>query len=603
MIISEKLYLNLRRDGIMSADDEDFIKGGISRMTDGDITVLSVNTQIEQIPYIYARMLHAYKGAYADVTIDGEIGGVLSRKQFNPFWSEPCFENDLSELPDNIQNMLLEINGKYLAVLPIIGDKFNTTLMKSDSKNTLRFCLSPCCDGVCELDGVFAVLAMSENPYEAVGKAYRYACIKDFIKTRLREGKSIEPMYQKLGWCTWDAFYHDVSEEKIFEKLEEFKQKNIPIKWVIIDDGWMQVSDKERFALMSFKEDRNKFPNGLKSCVSKMKQDYGIEKVGVWHALTGYWFGVEKDSELFYEQRDNLREASTGVYIPDGEKAYDFFCSWYGYLKSQGIDFVKIDTQGNGLEFSMGQQDCMEFVRNLQRATDKAVYDCFDGNVVNCMGMNNINVYNRPYTALSRNSDDFYPNKPESFISHIMQNAYNAVFHSNLFYCDYDMWHSYGVTAKNSSVLRAISGGPIYMSDAVGKTTDEYIKPMLDNNGDLILCDDCALPTAEHLFKNPQNDVLKLINRKGDGYVMAVFNLSKERKKITVSLDEFEKNYVAYCYFGKKFYTDLPLVIELDGADSEIINFYPVNDGNICVGDLDKYISAGGENVLAINSL
>ena len=126
---------------------------------------------------------------------------------------------------------------------------------------------------------------------------------------------------------------------------------------------------------------------------------------------------------------------------------------------------------------------------------------------------------------------------------------------------------------------------------------------MLDNNGDLILCDDCALPTAEHLFKNPQNDVLKLINRKGDGYVMAVFNLSKERKKITVSLDEFEKNYVAYCYFGKKFYTDLPLVIELDGADSEIINFYPVNDGNICVGDLDKYISAGGENVLAINSL
>lgn len=447
------------------------------------------------------------------------------------------------------------------------------------------------------------MLAVAKEPYDAVKKAYQHACDNGLIRTRLREQKTLDPMYQGLGWCTWDAFYREVCEESIFQKLDEFKQKGIPVKWVVIDDGWMQVSDKEQFALMSFREDKTKFPSGLKACVDKMKCEYGVERVGVWHALTGYWFGVEKDSELFHAQKENLTETNSGLYVPDGEKAYDFFCSWYDYLKSQGIDFVKIDGQGNSLEFYSGKKDCIPSCCDLQVAVDRAVHDCFGGNVINCMAMNNVNVHHRPYTALSRNSDDFLPKKPESFISHIMQNAYNAVFHSNLFYCDYDMWQSYDATAKISSVLRAISGGPVYLSDAVGETTDEYISPFLDSNGRLILCDDCALPMTEHLFENPQNGVLKLINKKGNGYVVAVFNLSGEKRTATVCPDVPECAYAAYGYFAEKFYPSLPLTLELDGFDAEILNFYPVEDGAIYVGDLTKYISAGGARKLSVDTL
>lgn len=604
MVASEKLYVNFRSDGRKDgSENEKFYTGDITKKMEGDITVLSVSLHLTQLPHVYARVIDEQKGVYADISLKGEIKGVLSRRQFNPFWSAPSFERDLSKLPDNIQNMLLKMNDGYVAVLPVINDDFNVTLTCSESENTLRFCLSKCYSGAFEMQGTFAVLAAAEHPYDAVKKAYRYACDRRLIQTRLREEKALAPMYQGLGWCTWDAFYREVCEESIFQKLEEFRQKSIPVKWVVIDDGWSYVSDEEQCMLRSFREDRTKFPNGLKACVDKMKREYGVEHVGVWHALTGYWFGIEKDSEVYCEQRQNLIETNSGLYIPDGEKAYDFFCAWYEYLKAQGIDFVKIDGQGNILEYYKGQKDCVAKCRALQAAADRAVHDCFDGNVINCMAMNNINVQNRPYTALSRNSDDFLPRKPESFLSHILQNAYNAVFHSQLFYCDYDMWQSYDVTAKISSVLRAISGGPVYLSDAVNQTEDIYVKPLLDGGDKLILCDGCALPMEEHLFNDPRNGILKLINKKKNGYVVAVFNLSDREKTTTVCPEDLQCDYVAYKYFAQKFEKDLPLRLELEAFDAEIINFYPVTDGVIEVGDLTKYISAGGSDKRSVDAL
>lgn len=604
MILSEKLYVNFRRDGQKDESEaEGFFTGGLEKKTDGDITELSVNVRLAQFPHVYARVLDAQKGVFADIALSGEIRGALSRRQFNPFWSEPSFERDLRALPDNIQNMLLHIDDTYMAVLPVLNGGFYTAITRSEGKNILRFCLCPCYDGAIALNGTFAVLAAAGNPYEAVKKAYRYACGKGLIQTQMREQKPLDPMYQGLGWCTWDAFYREVCEASIFQKLDEFKKKGIPIKWVVIDDGWMQVSDKERFALLSFREDREKFPHGLKACVDRMKREYGVERVGVWHALTGYWFGVEKGSELFEAQREALTETNSGLFVPDGEKAYGFFCSWYAYLREQGIDFVKIDGQGNALEFYSGKKDCIQRCRALQAAVDRAVRDCFGGNAINCMGMHNVNAHHRPYTALSRSSDDFLPQKPESFLPHIMQNAYNAVFHSDLFWCDYDMFQSYDVTAKISAVLRAVSGGPVYLSDAAGKTDTTYIAPFLGSGGSLVLCDGCALPAKEHLFENPQDGVLKLINRRGDGYVMAVFNLSKQTQTVSVCPDGLEEGYAAYGYFSKKFYPALPLTLELDGFDAELVNFYPVKDGAVFVGDFTKYISAGGREKRFVDAL
>ncbi len=39
---------------------------------------------------------------------------------------------------------------------------------------------------------------------------------------RLRRDKPLPEFVDQFGWCTWDAFYQDVSQEKVREGLESF---------------------------------------------------------------------------------------------------------------------------------------------------------------------------------------------------------------------------------------------------------------------------------------------------------------------------------------------------------------------------------------------
>ncbi len=488
-----KIYLNLRNN------QQEETQLNIKCVND-DITELSVNAKLDCLPYDFQKVLASEYCAYADISINGNIDGVLSRVQYNPFWSRPSFEKDLSKLSDNIQNILIKQGDKYTAVLPLCMHDYNAYISPSADKNTLRIKITKYYEGSKEISGTFAIFAEDTDPYNAVHKAYEYAVNKGYILTPLKENKKFPEIYKGLGWCTWNAFYHDVTEKGIIAKLEEFKNKEIPIKWIIIDDGWSKVSKKDDFKITSFFEDKTKFPNGLKGFITYIKEHYGIRQVGIWHSLTGYWYGIEKDSSLYESQKSNLTKTNSGYIVPSAKGAYEFFDVWHKYLKEQGVDFVKIDTQGNTTEFFKGRCDCVKYAVEIQKAADRSVVNNFGGNVVNCMGLSNINIHNRPYTALIRSSDDFYPDKKGSFREHLEQNVYNAVFLGNLYYCDFDMWWTNNDSTADSAALRAISGGPVYVSDKIGDTNAEWLKKMIDKNGDLRLYDGVAVPTIDCLF-------------------------------------------------------------------------------------------------------
>ena len=532
--MEQTLYLNFRHYGYEVAGD------GLKVIQTGNVSEISIDVMCSCLPYDFQKVLQSDPAAYVDIVLGGEIDGALSRVQYNPFWSRPSFERNLSQIPDGVQNILLKIAGRFLTVLPVSPDDIYSYISPSDERNTLRIKLTRYYEGADNLKGVFAVICEGKDPYQTIQCAYEYAVKKGYIKTPLRKDKKLPDMYKGLGWCTWNAFYHDVTEQGIIDKLEELKEKKVPLKWLVIDDGWSQISEDNDFKITSFYEDRIKFPHGLKGCIERIKRDYGIEKVGVWHSFTGYWYGIEKDSELYRTEQDLLLKTHTGYYIPNGERAYDFFWKWYQYLKEQGVDFVKMDTQGNGLEFLKGMPECVNTVAIMQREADRAVHDCFGENVINCMGMHSINAHNRPYSVLSRNSDDFYPDKPESFKEHIEQNVYNAVFHGNLFYCDFDMWWTNHDTAKQSSILRMISGGPVYISDRVGETNPEIIDAITDQNGTVIMCDDVPLPTEDCLFGH--SGIIKVFNRCGNKKVTAVFNMTNEPLQYSDSKIQIDAN-------------------------------------------------------------
>jgi raffinose synthase len=43
------------------------------------------------------------------------------------------------------------------------------------------------------------------------------------------------------GWCTWDAFYQEVTQEGVEVGLQSLASGGSPPKFVIIDDGWQSV--------------------------------------------------------------------------------------------------------------------------------------------------------------------------------------------------------------------------------------------------------------------------------------------------------------------------------------------------------------------------
>ena len=70
---------------------------------------------------------------------------------------------------------------------------------------------------------------------------------------------------------------------------------------------------------------------------------------------------------------------------------------------------------------------------------------------------------------MARASDDFYPREAASSHPHVGACAFNSVFLSALVQPDWDMFHSQHPAAELHALARAVSGGPVYVSDFPGK--------------------------------------------------------------------------------------------------------------------------------------
>lgn len=530
---------------------------------------------------------------------------------WGPFWNSPSFNNSFDDLGGKHFSLLIKEGDQHWALAALCGDNFRAECEGG------RLDLSAEFGGLEYYSGAFASIALSTDPYEAIDSAHRFARQTGAIRVPLRYERTLPEHFRKLGWCTWDAFYYDVCEELIFKKLDEFKEKNIPVKWVIIDDGWMQTGGEGQ--LCSFIENRAKFPSGLKAIVKRMKEEYGIEKVAVWHAFLGWWNGVHPQSELYEQMKDYLYQSpQSGRYLPslDEEKAFVFWDTWHSYLEDCGIDFVKVDNQSSTIGLVKGIEATAVSCRHCHNAIERSILKHFKGAVVNCMGMHIENALARPMTAVSRNSDDFYPSQPgKDFFFHCEQNMYNALWHCQLYYGDFDMWWSNQEHAVHHGVLRAISGSPVYTSDQIGITLPENLMPVIEDNGDVMMCDENARPTADCLYTNcrAEGRSLKVYNFSGDNFALAVFNVKNE--KVTENIDFSaipglgDGEYVAYEYFTKKYFRikkndSLPFDLEAKGIAA--FSIYPVKadenkDEYVMMGSTEKYIPIASKNKIKVS--
>lgn len=456
-----------------------------------------------------------------------------------------------------------------------------------------------------DLSGPFLVVSRADDPFKAVKKSYLCARKEGAIRVPLKTEREIPDITGKLGYCTFNTYDLDITSELIYKKLDEYKEKNVPLRWVLIDDGWQNYVGK---FMIGTEHDPVKIPEGLKAMISRIKKDYGVEKVGVWHAMTAYWNGIKEGSEAHLKMADKLMKTNGGLIIPslDEEKGMAFWDEWYAYLADCGVDFVKIDSQSQYPETTEGEMSTMEACRRGHRYIEEAAKKYFGGTIINCMGMDCENVYARPYSVIARNSRDFGLYEECSFYDNIhdfaMVNVYGAVWHDMMCCCDFDMWWSSDKeSAVHSATLRAIHDGPCYLSDP-DECDPEVIYRTVGRDGTHFRFDHAAYPTLDCFYG--AGSVFRAWNEKGDDFATVIYNITADEVKDSFDISAVPAADVNSEYAAFEFFTGAWRRVKGDDVIDDVLggdairaySFYKIYEDElgeyVMKGDTERYVSS-----------
>ena len=514
----------------------------------------------------------------------------------NPWWTRPAFVSDIRDIPAKTQVAFFRFPDRCGCLLPMAGSLFKTSLC-GGTETELCMEMSACTGGFMQANEELYLYAEAPTAGEAVHKVFSLMLRKKGIPSR--ENRRVPEMFRYLGWCSWDAFYTEVSEDKIRSKAEELASKNVPVRWMLIDDGWFPSRNK---MISGFAPDKAKFKDGFRKMIAEIRDAGMVRWFGVWHALGGYWDGVDPESLLALEEAPYLHRNKNGRLVPDPKSGSGFYRDWCDVLKQEGIDFLKVDGQSASPFYFENEVPVCEAARGMNEALESGAYR-MDGAIINCMGMAMENIAARPVSAISRNSDDFLPAQEESFTEHLLQNAYNSLYHNEIYCCDWDMFWSKHVHAVKHSLLRAVSGGPVYVSDKVSETDPDVLRSLAYQDGRLLMMNRSARPTEDCVFSDPKQDgVLKLHNTavwggKDNAGGIAAYNLTGAPQTVSFKPSDIPDvkdsgSYWIYDYFNKKVriqgrndeYTD-----QLGAGDFSWYVIVPAGRKGSCLGLLDKY--------------
>ncbi|ERN19099.1 probable galactinol--sucrose galactosyltransferase 1 [Amborella trichopoda] len=459
----------------------------------------------------------------------------------------------------------------YTVFLPVLEGSFRAVLQGNDN-NELEICLESGDPDVKTYDGTHLVfVAAGTDPFDVIRSAVK--SVESHSQTFAhRERKKMPDMLNWFGWCTWDAFYTDVTADGVKQGLESLEKGGIPPKFVIIDDGWQSVGmdpigvaseaqDAANFAnrLTHIKENHKFQKNGkeghreedpalgLFHIVSEIKGKHDVKYVYVWHALTGYWGGVRPgakgmehyESKMAYpvtspgilsnEACDALNSiALNGLGLVNPEKVFSFYDELHSYLASAGIDGVKVDVQNILETLGAGHGGRVTLARKYHQALEASISRNFpDNGIIACMSHNTDGLYSSKRTAVIRASDDFWPKDPATHTIHIASVAYNTVFLGEFMQPDWDMFHSLHPMAEYHGAARAVGGCAIYVSDKPGNHDFDLLKKLVLPDGSILRAKLPGRPTKDCLFSDPARDgksLLKIWNLNDHTGVLGVFN-------------------------------------------------------------------------------
>ncbi|HZU85596.1 MAG TPA: Sip1-related alpha-galactosidase [Polyangiaceae bacterium] len=462
--------------------------------------------------------------------------------RYEPYWMRPAAGARLSEVPAETQFFLGRlVGGAYVLLVPLVGDLFRFSLRGATGD---RFeLLGETGDAFAPGDGGLALyVAAGEDPFALAREGARSVAAR-LGSGPMRRDKAVPDFVDKFGWCTWDAFYQDVSAGKVREGLERFAEGGVRPRWIILDDGWQstarRATGESRLTSLSAND---KFGGRLAPTIRAAKEEFGVERFLVWHSIVGYWGGVDGERLPGYGVVDQTRQFGEGVLahapafnqvwwgnvvglVPAAHVAR-FFDDYHRALRDEGVDGVKVDSQAVLEAVATRQGGRLALTRAYREALEASVERHFGGRIVNCMSNAQETWYGSPRSNVLRSSIDFFPRMPETHGGHLYTNAQVGLWFGEFLLPDWDMFQSGHEWGAYHAAGRAISGGPVYVSDQPGRHDFALLDKLVCSDGTVLRCDGPALPTLDTLLADPtrEDTLLKIWNRNGATAVVGVFN-------------------------------------------------------------------------------
>lgn len=532
------------------------------------------------------------------------------------FWQRAKIIEDICDLQTRTQSLIFRRLEDCVCLMTVCDRDFKGELEPFEGRAELMLHADDLKD---QIDETVLVGACGKDPYSLPELCASYGLSVMNKPGMLRKEKEYPEIFEYLGWCSWDAFHMDVSAENLAQKAAEFRDKEIPVRWFILDDMWGDVPGNSRSSmhwreLRSWEADPARFPEGLRGCIRQLKSEFGLW-VGIWHPYGGYWMGIAPDGRIAEEHPELLcmtvpyptrQEPSRLVPALERKKIIRYFDLQHAGYHDCGADFVKIDNQGSLERFCYLQGSIGQCAANLHEAIEQVSDRYYGGALINCMGMPVENFWNRGKSAVCRFSDDFQPEDRKWFIQHLLQCSYNSLTQGTVFTGDWDMWWSDDAQARKNAVLRALSGGPIYVSDTLGRSIREVILPLAAPDGRIYRLKNPALPSADCLFTDCEHSqtAYKIFNKGREQGYLAVFNLDEEERPVNTVIALSDVRGMpdgCYCCYDR-FSEECRILAPGESFSQRLENyddfrlylFSPVRRGIAVIGLAELYLSGEG---------
>jgi raffinose synthase len=540
-----------------------------------------------------------------------------------PFWMRPLAGTEVRAIPSDTQVVWLELESGQIALLvPLVLAPFRASL---EGRGSELWAVIDSGDPYTRgTEALVLYAAVGEDPYALAREGAELVSAR-LGTGRLRREKPVPSFVDDFGWCTWDAFYQEVSLAKVREGLESFREGGVEPRFLILDDGWQSVRETEtgERRLVGWGADESKFPGGLPATVELAKRDYRVKTFLVWHAVHGYWGGIDGEALPGYGVETALRWYSPEIlrHTPTlgwdwwgacvGRPAPDamarFYADYHGRLAAEGVDGVKVDNQCSIEGLSHGIGGRVTTMQKTAQALEESVGRHFEGRLINCMSCGNDRFYQARASTLVRSSVDFWPNLPASHGLHVYTNALVGLWFGEFMHPDWDMFQSGHRAGAFHAAARAVSGAPVYVSDKPDGHDFAVLGRLVLSDGSVLRAQGIGLPTRDCLFTNPLEEpvLFKVFNTNPGSGVVGVFNAryreTDNRIGGAVSPADVEglrgEQFAVYLGRAAKLVApvtkDTTIPLSLDTLEWEIATIVPVERGIAPIGLGDK-LNAGG---------